>query len=39
MAQPVLILSNPSPTDITVKINSSDGTAISLYKNKSIIYP
>jgi len=29
VAQPVLVLSNPSSTDITIKINSSDITAIS----------
>ena len=31
MAQPVLILSSPSSTDITIKINSTDGTAIGSY--------
>ena len=32
VAQPELILSNPSSTDITVKVNSRDSTAISSHE-------
>ena len=31
MAQPVLVLSSPSSTDITIIVNSNDSTAISQY--------
>ena len=30
-AQPVLVLSNPSATDITVRVTSTDGTATGEY--------
>jgi len=34
-AQPVLVLSNPSTTDITVQVSTSDGTATG--KDKSLV--
>jgi len=34
-AQPVLVLSNPSSTDITVELLSTDGTAIGKFCEKT----
>jgi len=30
-AQPVLVLSNPSSTDITVRVSTSNGSALGMY--------